>query len=145
MYKTLLFATDLLEGSHHASLHAKEIADKFEATLYIMHVVELPITEQYAQALGFAETISPPVDDAILVVKTLADELGIAEEKQIVVPGRASYMIIEKAKEIHADAIIIGSHSESTFPHFLGSTANSIVHKAHCDVITLRKDKSHQP
>ena len=60
MYQRMLYATDLLKGSHDLAIQAKNIASKFEATLFLMHVVEPPITTQYANALGFAEIIPPP-------------------------------------------------------------------------------------
>lgn len=142
MFQRLLFATDLLEGSHKVSLEAKHIAEKFEAELYIMHVVESPLSAQYAQALGFAELVNPPLDNAQMVLSTLADELDIPQSHQIICQGRAGHQIIEKAKALSIDAIIIGSHSVHALPQFLGSTANTIVHKAHCDVITLRTDNN---
>lgn len=139
MYETLLYATDLLEGTHKLCLQAKKIADKFGSKLYLLHVVEPPISTQYAQALGFAEIIEPPTEDARIVLRTLGDELNIPEKQQRVVVGRAHYHIIEEAKQLNVDAVIIGSHTpHRALPHLLGSTANAIVHGAHCDVITLR-------
>lgn len=135
----MLYATDLLEGSHALSLEAKEIADKFDASLHLLHVVEPPITTQYAQALGFAEIIEPLTTDPEIVLKTLGDELTIPPSNQHVVVGRAHYQVIKKARELEIDAIIIGSHTpHRAFFNFLGSTANAIVQGAHCDVITLR-------
>lgn len=142
----MVYATDLLEGSHRLSLEAKEIAEKFGATLHLLHVVEPPITTQYAQALGFAEIIEPLTGDATIVLNTLGEELGIPKENQHVLTGRAHYQIIEKARELGMDAIIIGSHTpHRALHHFLGGTANAIVQGAHCDVITLKNSINQQP
>lgn len=146
MYQNMVYATDLLEGSHTLSLEAKDIAEKFGATLHLLHVVEPPITTQYAQALGFAEIIEPLTGDATIVLNTLGEELGIAKAHQYVLTGRAHYQIIEKARALSMDAIIIGSHTpHRALHHFLGSTANAIVQGAHCDVITLRNTINKQP
>ena len=75
------------------------------------------------------------------MLRTLGDELELPEENQIVRVGRAHYEIIEQAKTLNMDAVVIGSHTpHSGFAHLhlLGSTANAIVQHAHCDVITLR-------
>lgn len=139
MYRNIVFATDLLDGSHALSLQAKYIAEKFDATLHLLHVVEPPITTQYAHVLGFAEIIEPPTKDAEIVLNTLGDELGVPVENQHVYVGTPHYHIIEAAKKLNFDAIIIGSHvPHRALHHFLGSSANAIVQGAHCDVITLR-------
>ncbi len=140
MYNKLLLATDLAKGSHRLAIKASQIANNFQAELYIIHVLELPFASQYAQALGFAELATPPIEEASCVLATLADEIGIPEEKQIVIAGRSAYHIIEQAKSLSIDAIIIGSHSSSALPNFLGSTANAISHQSPCDVVTLRMD-----
>lgn len=144
MEMRLLLATDLLRGSHHLGLRAKSIADQLSAKLSIIHIIETPISSQYAQALGFAELIEPSTIEAQEVLATLADELQIPLEEQFVFVGRASNKIIQCAKDKNFDGIIIGSHAQTALPNFLGSTANNILHKAHCNVITLRTDFNSQ-
>ena len=138
MQTKLLLAIDLLEGSHKLLLKAQDIAQKLGAELYIIHVIETPLTTQYAHALGFAELLEPSTIEAKTVLSALADELNIPSEHQYVYTGNAAYKIIEEAKILSIDAIIIGSHAHTALPNFLGTTANTILHKAHCDVITLR-------
>lgn len=138
MYKHLLFATDLQEGSHEAALRAQAIAQHFNAQLFIIHVIESTISEQYAQMLGFTELITPSTAEAKQVLATLAEELDIPPNQQYVEIGSAAHLIVNLAKQLDVDAIIIGSHAHSALPNFLGTTANTIVHSAPCDVITLR-------
>ncbi len=140
MEMKLLLATDLLKGSHHICLQAQSIAKKLLAKLSIIHVVETPLSAQYAQALGFAELIKPSTSEAKVVLETLADELEIPTERQYVFIGKASYKIIECARVNNFDGIIIGSHAHTALPNLLGSTANTILHKSHCNVFTLRAD-----
>lgn len=143
MYQSLLFATDLLEGSNRLAKKAQQIADKFQAKLYLLHVVEPPISTQYAQALGFAEMINPPTGDASIVLDTLAETINIPSEQRIIQVGRASYQILEQAKELAVDGIIIASHaSHNPLPQVLGSTAQKITQSASCDVITLKHPAS---
>ncbi len=139
MYHTLLFTTDLLEGAERLCEQAVLFAKQFNAKLYILHVVEPPITAQYAQALGFAEMIEPPTEAAKAVLDTLADANNIKADYRIIKVGSASHQIIETAKMLFCDAIIIGSHaSHNPLPEFLGRTAEKVMHSAPCDVITLK-------
>ena len=138
MFKHLLYATDLLEGSHRAGLRAKSLADYTQAKLSIIHSIEYPLSEQYAQALGFSELALPSIDAVRQVLATFAEELAIPEQQQYVCQGKAASTIMNTAETIGADGIIIGSHAHTALPNFLGSTANAIVHSAYCDVITLR-------
>lgn len=140
MTSHILMAIDLLEGSHRLGLKAVKIAHNLGCKLSIVHVVETPITCQYAHALGFAELIEPSVQAASSILATLADELEIPPERQYVRSGKVASIITELAKELNVDTIIIGAHGQHALPQLLGSAANSILNKAHCDVLTIKTD-----
>ena len=74
MYTNILFATDLLNEHNHLVKKADAIAKQFNATLYLLHVIELPPSVQLTK-LGFAELANPSKEDAqtvlSLVVKAL--------------------------------------------------------------------------
>jgi len=138
MYQNILHATDLSDEHYHISEKAKSIADHFNAKLILLHVIELPASVQIAQGLGFTELANPVKDDAITVMQTLGDALGIPKEQQYIEIGTVSEHIINKVNDLACDLIIIGSHSADSFSSFLGSTASATVHHAPCDVMTLR-------
>jgi universal stress protein A len=118
---------------------AASIAKAFKAQLYLLHVIEPPPTLQLAQGLGFAEFDHPMKDDAIAVVDVLGEALAIPKEQQCVMVGSIKLNVLEKAKELGCDLIILGHHSDTKIPAFLGSTAHAVVHHAHCDVLILRR------
>lgn len=138
MYTTILHATDLSENHYKMCQQAVEIAACFHAKLHLLHVIEPPASLQLAQGLGFAEFDHPIKDDAITVMRLLGESLNIPIEQQYVDVGSIKMHIIERVKELSCDLIIIGSHTPSKFPAFLGSTAHAIVHNAPCDVLTVR-------
>ena len=138
MYTTILYATDLSENHYDISKKAAEIAKSFGAKLHLLHVIQPPQTLQLAQGLGFAELYAPVKEDAETVMKLLGDALNIPPEQQHVEIGPIKTHIINKVKELGCQLIIIGSHTPNALPYFLGSTANAVVHKASCDVLTLR-------
>lgn len=140
MYTHMLHATDLSENHFHICQQAVKIAQQFNAKLYLLHVIEPPASLQLAQGLGFAEFDSPVKDDAQSVMALLGDALKIPPEQQFVEIGSIKTHVLDTAKELGCKLIIIGSHTPSKLPAFLGSTARDIIHDAKCDVLTLRVD-----
>ena len=138
MYKNILFATDLLSEHNHLALSAANIAQQFNATLYFLHVIELPASIQLAQGLGFTELAIPANDDAQTVLSLVGENLNIPEDHQFVEIGSVKEHIFTKVKELDCQLIIIGSHASSGLHSYLGSTAHATVNHAPCDVLTLR-------
>ena len=69
----------------------------------------------------------------------LAEKLGIPKEKCLIPSGQAEPMILEAAKRLKADLIVVGSHGRHGLSlMLLGSTANSVLHNAPCDVLAVR-------
>jgi nucleotide-binding universal stress UspA family protein len=58
---------------------------------------------------------------------------------KMVVRGVPFVEIVRTAKEQNADMIVIGTHGRTGIDHMLfGSTAEKVVRKAHCPVLTVR-------
>lgn len=143
MYHTLLHATDLKENHFDLCARAVSLAQIFNATLYLIHVIEIPSSIQWAQSLGFAEMGVPVTDGAESVMSSIADALNIPSEQLIVKIGSVSSNIIETANHLGANLIILGSdqsHNTSTLPSFPSNKAGALLHHANCDVIVI-KDK----
>lgn len=140
MYTTILHATDLSQNHYELSQKAAEIAHKFNAKLYLLHVIQPPTSMQIAQGLGFADFDAPVKDNAQTVMNILGDALSIPPSQLLVEIGSIKHTILNKAEELGCGLIIIGSHTPSHLQPFLGSIAHAIVHHAPCDVLTLRTD-----
>ncbi|MFI4919340.1 MAG: universal stress protein [Legionellales bacterium] len=138
MYTNILYATDLSNEHNHITAKAAAIAQQFNATLYLLHVIELPASIQLAQGLGFTELAHPAKDDAQTVLSLIGDNFNIPAEQQFVEIGSVKEHIFNKVKELNCQLIIIGSHTPTGLPAFLGSTAHATVNHAPCDVLTLR-------
>jgi nucleotide-binding universal stress UspA family protein len=138
VYSIILHATDLSEYHYELSQRASKIAQCFKAKLYLLHVIQPPTTLQVAQGLGFAEFDAPVKDNAQTVMNVLGDALRIPATQLLVEVGSIKHTILNKAQELGCELVIIGSHTPSHLPPFLGSIAHNIVQHAHCDVLTLR-------
>lgn len=139
MYTAILHATDLADNHFAMCQKALAIAKRFDARLYLLHVLEMPTSVQLAQGLGFAE-IQDPTDmqeDAKAVMNLIGDTLKIPKKHLFVETGSIKQHVFDKVNELSCELIIIGHHTPSRIPVYLGSTAQLIVHEAHCDVLTV--------
>lgn len=138
MYKIILHPTDLSENHYDMCKQAADIAHYFKAKLHLLHVIQLPSSIQIAQSLGFTELASPATDDAKTVMNLLGESLNIPAEQQHVEVGSIRNHILDLADKLGCGLIILGSQSPNSISSFLGSTAQTILHHAPCDVLTLR-------
>lgn len=140
-YKHILLAADFTEHGEIVANKAKELAEKNQAELSIVHVVDnLPIADAaYGPIIPFDVNLTEELMDAAKnrVVK-LGRELGVAEDKQWLEVGSAKIEIVRIAVDNNVDLIVVGSHGRHGWALLLGSTANGVLHHALCDVLAVR-------
>ncbi len=144
-YRHILLATDFNEHSIQAGERAKDLAQRHQAELSILHVVEnLPIGDAtYGPIVPFDIDLTDQlVDAARKRLAAMAKTLGIAEERQFIEIGSPKGEIIRMAEELETDLIVVGSHGRHGISLLLGSTAASVVHHAKCDVLAVRLRES---
>ncbi len=139
-YKNLLVAIDLSNESDKVIARARQLADGNAACLSLVHVVE-PVSAAYPID-AYAINISKLQDEAIEIATERMADIGkgfeIPAARQHIVVGSAATEIRAKAEELGNDLIVIGSHGRSGWKLLLGSTANKVLHGAHCDILTVR-------
>lgn len=142
--KKILVPIDFSNYSKNALRYALNFAKKFEAKIYLVYVVE-PVIYPSDFSMG---QVTFPVTDVDLndrakeELKTLANsEIGnTAEVETLVKTGKPFVEINEAASELDIDLIIIATHGHTGMEHLLfGSTAEKVVRKAPCPVLTLRE------
>jgi universal stress protein A len=140
-YRKILLATDFNEHSDQAAGRAMDLAQRHQAELSVLHVVEnLPIGDAaYGPIVPFDIDLTDQMMDAARVrLKELGERLGIPESRQFVEIGSPKGEIIRLAEDLGADLIVVGSHGRHGIALLLGSTAASVVHHARCDVLAVR-------
>lgn len=139
MYNSILVTTDFVHDEQTIeSLHkAKKLTDN--GRIVLLHVVDdIP-----AYALGeLPENIIFNITDdqvkhAFKALKEIAKKAGVAAQVEVR-KGRAYSNIIESAKELNADLILINSHRPGFSDYLLGSTASKVVRHAQCAVLVDR-------
>ena len=140
-YQHILLAVDFFEQDDVVIGRAQELAALYQAQLSLIHVVDsIPVVDG-----GFTGDMPYQIDmteQLLAIAKTklskLAEQLGVAEDHIWLESGSAKAEIIRVAQEQQADLIVVGSHGRHGLALLLGSTANSILHHAQCDVLAVR-------
>ena len=68
----------------------------------------------------------------------LGKEFGLPSESLHILRGSPAHEIHRFAKEHASQLIVIGTHGQRGLQLLLGSTANSVLHGARCDVLSVR-------
>lgn len=138
MYKKVLFATDFDEVGISAAHKAKKIAMENNAELILVHVVEPIPAYAYPGFAGFAEVEMSIREQAEKELDALSEKLGVDTQHRMLEFGSTKNEVLRVAKEQNVDLIVTGSHGKHGLALLLGSTANSILHAAECDVLIVR-------
>lgn len=141
--KKILVPQDFSEYSLHALKYAVTFAELFNSELIVLHIVE-PIV--YPADFSFGQVSIPAMEEEIR--KHSEEQLDELVEKEIprnvkstaiIRVGKPFIEIVEIAKSENVDLIVISSHGRTGMDHVLfGSTADKVVRKAPCPVLTIR-------
>ncbi len=142
--KKVLVPIDFSDYSKSALKYAVNFAKSFSAEIVLIYVVEPVI---YPPDFSMGQIAMPSMNSewderAKEELQKLAkSEIpGESIVKTIIKTGKPFVEIIETAKEENIDLIIIATHGHSGVEHILfGSTAEKVVRKAPCPVLTLRE------
>jgi len=142
--KKVLVPIDFSDYSKSALKYAVNFAKSFSAEIVLIYVVEPVI---YPPDFSMGQIAMPSINAEWDVrAKEELQKLAISEipgesvVKTIIKTGKPFVEIIETAKEENVDLIIIATHGHSGVEHILfGSTAEKVVRKAPCPVLTLRE------
>jgi len=144
-YSNILLATDFSPHAKLAARRAREIADKYQARLRLIHVFD--------DVVLYDEFYEPVGEERFLLQKTLQDtaqeqlfrlatEIGITEEKDVqLLIGPPKPTILDFAQQHDIDLIVLGSHGRRGIERLLGSVAAGVVNSSPCDVLTVRLEE----
>ncbi len=144
MFKKLLFCTDFSENSDYAFSYAFNIAKTHNARLLFLHVIIEPVCYYWSTPKGADELIDKQTERVKREITTrYLSKIEGFKDVEIFTretgEGQAFYQIIQVAREESADLIIMGTHGRTGIDHLLlGSTAENVVRKSPCPVLTVR-------
>lgn len=141
VYKQILVAVDGSKESEWAFKKAVAIADRNEATLNLINIID---TRSYAAVEAYdrsiAERAQKFAEELLNDYKVEAEKAGVQNVNVIVEYGSPKTMISRDiSKKLQADLIICGATGLNAVERFLiGSVSENIVRSAKCDVLVVR-------
>ena len=140
---TILFPTDFSQGARVAMDHAVSLARDYNAKLILLYVIQdISVSEWYIpSSLSVADLVEDMQKSAWQEMEGWAAEVSskIEDIEKIVLRGVPFVEIVKIAREKSADLIVIGTHGWTGIDHILfGSTAEKVVRKSPCPVLTVR-------
>jgi nucleotide-binding universal stress UspA family protein len=146
--KKILYATDLSKNSAYAYRYAMNMAEKYNAEIVILHVIEpIPPAARhymkiYVDEAKWDEKIKYEQEMAIEQIKKRLEEFCKKESQDapqcltlvstiLVRPGHPVEEILKAADEEQCSMIILGTHGKGFLKQtFLGSVARSVLDRA---------------
>ncbi|MFN0196493.1 MAG: universal stress protein [Planctomycetaceae bacterium] len=144
--KRILLPTDFSEHARTAQNYACDLAEKFGAELHLLHIsidVMAMVPEPGMNFLppgDYLRDMQKSAQDALSRWPDAksASQLKIVREVRV---GTPFVEIVRYAKEADIDLIVLGTHGRTGIAHaLLGSTAEKVVRKAPCPVLTIRPE-----
>jgi nucleotide-binding universal stress UspA family protein len=143
--KTIVAAIDLSDASRDVLRWARLLAERFEASLRVVHVVP-----NLKASMGFYLT-KKPIDAIQSEMEVEAEEklLWLAREhlgetkdiKLEVLCGHPTSSLVAYLKESAADLVVVGCHGHAKPEHKLfGSTAAQLLKISPCPVVTVGQE-----
>ncbi len=138
MLKNIVLAFDGSEYSNRALQYAKTFAERFEATLWLVHVFthtsDLLGYEDYEKFYSKRKAGGQALLDEALQELSNA-RLDVREKLQ---EGPEAESILKIAKNCQADLIVMGTRGHGTLKGLLvGSVSRKVIHHSSCPVMVV--------
>lgn len=143
-FDKIVVPTDFSADSQRALKFAQDLAGMFDAEIVVVHVLEPPVYP--AMTFGAGAATLPPLQDEMRkavsthLTRIMEEEFAEgAKARSVLREGSPFSEILAVAREEAADLIVIATHGHTGIAHLLlGSTAEKVVRKASCPVLTIR-------
>jgi len=136
----ILVGTDFSETAAAALDWAVELARQQGAAIELVHAVTVPPSiPGYVPSAGvdFQEEVQKAAEARLAATAATLGGRGVEIATRLV-PGAPSQVILDRAEETGAVAIVLGTRGLTGLRHLLlGSTAQRVVHGANCPVLSV--------
>jgi nucleotide-binding universal stress UspA family protein len=139
MFNTILHANDGSEHAFRALGLAIEIAKRNESALHMVCVEEIPALPEFVEEVrAAAATAGKRFHSAIQRARAIAGQNHL-EIKTHVLIGHPVRIIVELARELPADLLVVGATGHSAlYERLIGSRADRIIQLASCPVLVVK-------
>ncbi len=140
--KTILAPVDFSSASRGVLAQSVTLANSLRARLVLLHVVQPPVfINEYEMMLSEVARVAAAQEKSATrhlarLEKALASR--VSSVTHVCLLGSPARLIVEHAKKISADYIVLGSHGHTAFHDLLvGSTAAGVLKHAKCPVVVV--------
>ncbi|MCW2829943.1 MAG: universal stress protein UspA [Aeromicrobium sp.] len=141
MTKTILVGVDGSESSRKAAQAAAELAAAMGATLHVMTAVDdrPKVGDPEPQPLGDVRALTPGERAEAIATEIATSLTGTTPNIQASpAHGKPGDALVQVAKDINADLIVVGNRRVQGIGRILGSVATAVAQHAPCDVYIVK-------
>ena len=147
--KKIAFCTDFSENANQAFDMAFDLTQKYQAQLWLIHVVPplvfpSPVMEDFISEQANLQFSEDAIRRAMeQIEKNYLEKMGDYKNALVrVLSGHPASEILNFVDQEKMDLVVMGTHGFTGLAHFfLGSTAEKVVRRADCSVLTVHQAK----
>lgn len=142
-YNHILITLKYASSAERVIVKARELAQIYQAKLSVIHVLDdiaMPDTT-YGTCIPL-DTVTEYVElerEKHRLLETAAS-MGVAQGNCWLVWGAPQQEVLRVAERQQVDLIVVGAHEQHGLGLLLGSTADSLLHHAQCDILAVHLD-----
>jgi universal stress protein A len=139
VYKHILIGLDLSPESQQVIDRVKFLFANSDTKISICHVLE-PLAFTYGGDIpvDLSDVQTQLQEQATGRLAALAEQLNVRPEDRHIILGHPAQEMHNMANNDEVDLIVVGSHGRHGLALIFGSTSNSVMHGASCDVLAVR-------
>lgn len=133
----ILVATDRSAMAKEALKRAISVANKIDAQLFVIHVIEPP----FMQSPYFKQIDENEIKKALKQEIDALNPEGKVKYALFFEHGNVADAIIHRAKQVQADLLVVGSHGkDNAQSDHLGSSTLKLIQKTHIPVLVVKNE-----
>jgi nucleotide-binding universal stress UspA family protein len=144
--RRILVPTDFSPGAEPALAWAARLAGCFNAKIVLLHVLDVRLAALAGLPADMAAM--PAVNELVEGARAEAQEqmkrlaARFPQASTLIKEGAARSVILDVARDIEADLIVMGTHGRTGLAHvFFGSVAEYVVRHSRIPVLTARQEE----
>ena len=143
--KSILVPVDFSDPSNQALRYAARFAQHFGGEITLLHIVQTSVAP-FPEVPPYLDHVEADFENAERALQTLAAQQTLKSSaiQTVVRTGLAAHEIVEAARDLDSDLIVIATHGYTGWKHLcIGSTTERVVRTAPCPVFVVR-EKQHE-
>lgn len=135
--KTILLPIDFSDIANQSQYVAEVFAQQHGATLVLLHVVRSPQPDLTSPQM--IREHAEQIDSARRCLIASTPLFAETNTEYRVVSGDPGKQIVDMARQVHADVIVLGTHGQAEDKgRVLGTVAEYVIRNAPCSVLTVK-------